>query len=457
MILGILAASASLAFCQGLINPVPTWTTLVPRSPTFLDLSNDGARVLIANSGSGSFLTEWNVATKSNPKCTFTGWQTTFESAIFLPGMNDYVTRSVDKIFRIERGTGSVHWSQFLTTSALFMTSDGSKIVASGYSDLWILDSLTGAILSQFPLANNLSRKLSVSPNGRYAAVQASRGLDIYDLETKNLLRTGPSGSCVAISPDNQLVASADTRLIIQDLLTGIPRFTFSIPTNLSVPISVNFGMDQIVRVVCARGLVAWNLSTGQTVYSVPVSGSGLYFADYSEDNSLIVGSGPDGYFKFDGNTGVRLGDLIPLFGYVTGKQDLPTSHEVAIFTQSAGAFFRSEDGLFLRSLQLPPNSLCLSTPDSKYVVTISGSTLTVTDAILNREVWHRSDLFQGSNASMSPDGSLVSVTVTNPNRIVVLKTIDGSLSATLSSNGRYSAFSNDNRFIYGRSTGFTE
>lgn len=181
-----------------------------------------------------------------------------------------------------------------------FLSSNPSQNMVVGINlaqdsvGLW--DPLTSEKLESFPTWYPFDAK--VSHNGKYLAIARTRWIDVWDLETKEHLHNivvrefvrEDNFHTIEFSPDDKMIASANDKLRIFDVQSGLKI----IELNRGHSFSIKFLPDgkQIV-VGGIYGIVnIWNIQTGEKISEFSADDERVYSIDLSEDgNKLLIGT----------------------------------------------------------------------------------------------------------------------------------------------------------------------
>ena len=114
------------------------------------------------------------------------------------------------QIKRLSSLTGNINYFA-LGASALSFSSDGSQLLSTDYSDIFLWDLETGVSVKQF--IGHLTRitNVDISPNQQtFVSIDPEGGIYVWDMSTGNIIRHFASkGFWVVLSPDGQTALSA--------------------------------------------------------------------------------------------------------------------------------------------------------------------------------------------------------------------------------------------------------
>lgn len=230
------------------------------------------------------------------------------------------------EVLSLPMGTPIVTYENGRSIASLAVNVDGTLMVTatgSGTIDVW--DPQTGTHYYTLEKGDGLGEtKLDLNSDGTILVVGKSDGrIRIWDLKSKELLRSFSLPSrelySVAISPNNKLLASGgEDEVNIWDLQTG--NLLYSLTENLTPTakffnttalafsddsqLLITGGYDGVLRI--------WNLSTGQVRLQILNAQSRIGAVTFSQDKNVIAAGGESGSSVrfWDANTGEEIYSL---------------------------------------------------------------------------------------------------------------------------------------------------
>ncbi len=238
-------------------------------------------------------------------------------SVAFSPDGTSIATGSLNGMGLWNTNTGKLIWETVGTNSvgSVAFSPDGKRVVAAG-AGVILWDTNTGKRTHTVNVSS--VDRLAVSPDGKRVAVGSTREVALYDLNTRQLIRTfitfesGIGGSqSVAFSPDGKRVAVGTYRFgpMLYDADTG--RFIRELSPRGALNVTFSPDSNSVVASHWS-GILLWDANTGELLRTFKAGASAVAINSVAfSPNGKRVAAGTDtGTQLYNANTGRFIREL---------------------------------------------------------------------------------------------------------------------------------------------------